>query len=115
VKARRALSIEEAADENAKQLKDLVLNAKSESSSQASSSHQVRKASQSIKTLKDPKYVHGLNREHSEHSNPIVGSANNSETLHVLIVVRTLMLQTYIQSYFGIYTNFIRAGRRRTT
>lgn len=43
--------------------------------------------------LKHPSYVHPLNRKHSEASNPVVGSAHDSNTLHVLVVEDNLINQ----------------------
>lgn len=43
--------------------------------------------------LKNPNYIHPLNRKHSEQSNPVVGSATDPNTLHVLVVEDNLINQ----------------------
>ncbi|GAB7350496.1 hypothetical protein MBLNU459_g1092t1 [Dothideomycetes sp. NU459] len=45
------------------------------------------------KHLQNPDYIHPLNRKHSESSNPVVGSAHDSNTLHVLVVEDNLINQ----------------------
>jgi hypothetical protein len=83
LKARRASSLEEAADSNAQILENMVLEAESVDP----------RASLAIKQLKDPNYTNVLNREHSSQSNPIVGSPSSPDTLHVLIVEDNLINQ----------------------
>jgi len=47
------------------------------------------------KSLKSPDYVNPMNRQsHSADSNPVVGSAQSPDTLHVLIVEDNLINQT---------------------
>lgn len=70
-------------DTNADNLKKMVLEAGMDDS----------KASVAVKEIKDPKYINVLNREHSSHSNPVVGSASKIDTLHVLIVEDNLINQ----------------------
>jgi hypothetical protein len=89
LKARRAISAEEAADENAKQLEELVINTEAKQhTSQANST-----AAKAVQTLTSPEYVNKLNREHSVQSNPIIGSPVDPNTLHVLIVEDNLINQ----------------------
>lgn len=51
------------------------------------------KVHQDVEQLRDPKYVNPLNRKHSEADNPVVGSAESSDTLHVLVVEDNLINQ----------------------
>jgi hypothetical protein len=86
LKARRANSLAQAADENAQRLEKLVFNAGTEV--------EVHKnTSDAAKTLTSPDYINLHNRNHSSRSNPIIGSAADSDTLHVLIVEDNLINQ----------------------
>jgi hypothetical protein len=89
LKARRAISIEEAADKNAAKLEKLVINA--ETNQHTSEAYST--AAKAVRTLKSPEYINKLNREHSAYSNPIIGSPVDPNTLHVLIVEDNLINQ----------------------
>lgn len=79
-----AKAIEEAIEENAKKL-ERVVSIEAEQSDQ--------KTSKAVKELKDPNYVHPVNKGNEGLSNPIVGSPHDANTLHVLIVEDNLINQ----------------------
>lgn len=88
LRAHRAISIEEAADANAEQLKQVALDAQAVGG----------EAHEAVKTVLSPNYSHSLNRHNSAHSNPVVGSAISSDTLHVLIVEDNAINQKVMSS-----------------
>jgi hypothetical protein len=84
LKVKRAISVQDAADANAAKLEQVTLDAEAVGG-------EIAKA---IKTLQSPNYAHKINRyDHSESSNPIVGSAAGVDVLHVLIVEDNLINQ----------------------
>jgi hypothetical protein len=85
LKARRAISAEQVSEKNARRLEVLV--------AKAAVKRPNSDITQAVKTLKYPKYINVLNREHSSRSNPIMGSPADPETLHVLIVEDNLINQ----------------------
>jgi hypothetical protein len=76
-------AIEEAIEVNAKQLEKVSLEAK----------HSDPKTSKTVGDLLSPNYVHPVNKGNEGFQNPVVGSPQNENTLHVLIVEDNLINQ----------------------
>jgi hypothetical protein len=89
LKARRAIStvtdeaIEEAIEVNAKKLEKVSLEAE----------HSDHKTGKAVETLLSPNYVHPVNKGNEGFSNPVIGSPQSANTLHILIVEDNLINQ----------------------
>lgn len=101
VKCRRAASVKEAAETNAEKLERIKLDAQRRKDESPES--------KAVATLLDSSYINPLNRNNSDHQSPIVGSASDSDTLHVLVVegMHGLILKSKLTLTTGISDNLI--------
>lgn len=65
------------------------------------SDHETSKA---VEELKNPNYVHPVNKGNEGFSNPVVGSPQDTNTLHVLIVEDNLINQK-VQCLLHLYAS----------
>ena len=94
LKVRRAIptpkAIEEAIEANAKKLEKVSLEAE----------HSDQETIKAVGDLMSPDYVHPVNKGNEGFQNPVVGSPQNENTLHVLIVEDNLINQKVCPSRF---------------
>lgn len=110
IKVRRAIptdkAIEEAIEENARKLEKVVTIEAEQSD------HETSKA---VEELKNPNYVHPVNKGNEGFSNPVVGSPQDANTLHVLIVEDNLINQKVSYHRYDFYADANRYRLWRTS
>ena len=85
IKARRAPSRDQGTETNGTRLQKIRFESQN-STARPSQADDNKDAHQAARTLTNPNYINKLNRKHSASQNPVVGSATDPNTLHVLIV-----------------------------
>jgi len=85
IKARRALSRDQVTKTDGTRLQNNRLELQ-RGDARPSQADDNTDAYQAARTLTNPNYINKLNRKHSASQNPVVGSATDPNTLHVLIV-----------------------------